>query len=158
MSVTFNYFFNHSDDLPDLAKNINAWLGCSLSPYEGNTQDWFCRFLSMEFDLFKHDLENDGECDFEDYKYELRFRIPVPDGDLRTLALPTLALSAYTLFHRMRIVGMLVFDVQILLAKYAERLKPESNELEIYDTVSAEFVNFPAHFETLQKRLPKSVF
>lgn len=155
MSITIDYFFNHSDDLPVLAKNINAWLGCSLVPYEGDPEDLFCRFLAVEFTLSKHDFENDGECNFEDYKYELGFRVPVPDGGLRIMQLPAIALVTYTLYRRMNIVGMLVYDVQILRARFEERLNTEDNSLEIYDTVSAEFVNFPAHFETLGKRLPE---
>ncbi len=158
MSITIDYYFNHSDDLPELAKNINAWLGCSLSPYEGDPEDLFCRFLAMQFTLSKHNLENDGECAFEDYKYELGFRVPVPDGDLRIIQLPAIALIVYTLHYRMKITGMLVYDVQILLAKYEERLNTENDSLEIYDTISLEFVSFPAHFETLKKRLPKSAF
>lgn len=155
MSITVDYFFNHSNDLPKLAKNINGWLGCSLAPYEGAPEDLFCRFLAMEFSLSKHNLENDDELDFENYRYEIGFRTPVPDGNLRILQLTTIALIAYTLYRQMKIVGMLVFDVQILLAKYEERLNTENNSVEIYDTVSAEFVNFPEHFETLRKRLPK---
>lgn len=156
MSITVDYFFNHSDNLLELAENINAWLGCSLTPYENDPEDFFCRFLTMEFSLSKHNFENDGELNFERYRYEIGFRTPVPDGDLRILQLPTIALIAYSLYRRMKIVGMLVYDVQILLAEYEERFNAQSNSLEIYDTISAEFVGFPRHFETLQKRLPES--
>lgn len=158
MSITIDYFFNHSDDLPELTRNINAWLGCSLSPYEGDSEDLFCRFLAMEFSLSMHDLENDDELDFENYKYEIGFRVPAPDGDLRISQLPAIALVAYTLYRRMKITGMLVYDVQTLLARYEERLEPESNSPEIYDTVSGEFVSFPKHLETLQKRLPETAW
>ncbi len=158
MSVTIDYFFNHSGDLPELAKNINAWLGCSLAPYEGDAEDLFCRFLAMEFTLSKHELENDDELDFESYKYQIGFRVPAPDGDLRILQLPAIALVIYTLYRRMKITGMLVYDVQTLLASYKERLKPESNMLEIYDTVSKEFVSFPKHLETLQKQMPETAW
>jgi hypothetical protein len=58
----------------------------------------------------------------------------------------------------MKITGMLVYDVQTLLAKYEERLEPKSETPELYDTVSKEFVSFPAHFETLQKRLPETAW
>jgi hypothetical protein len=158
MSVTIDYFFNCSDDLPELTQKINGWLGCFLAPYEGDSEDLFCRFLAMEFSLSKHDLENDNELDFENYKYEIGFRVPAPDGDLRILQLPMIALIAYTLYRRMKITGMLVYDVQILLAKYEERLDTENNSLEIYDTISTEFVSFPTHFENLQKRLPKAAW
>lgn len=156
MSITIDYFFNHSDDLPELTRNINAWLGCSLARYEGNTKVLFCRFLAMEFSLSTHDLENDRELDFETYKYNLGFRVPAPDADLRISQLPAMALVAYTLFRRMKITGMLVYDVPILLARYEARFEPKSNKPEIYDTLSGEFAGFPKHFETLRKRLPET--
>lgn len=158
MSITIDYYFNHSEDLPELAKNLNAWLGCNLSPYDGDSEDLFCRFLAMEFTLCKHDLGNDGELDFDSYIYQLGFRTPVPDGDLRIIQLPSIALSAYSLYRRMNITGMLVYNVQILLARYEERLKAESNAPDIYDSVSAQFVSFPGHFETLQNRIPNGMF
>jgi hypothetical protein len=156
MSITIDYFFNHSDDLPELTQNINAWLGCSLAPYEGDAEDLFCRFFGMEFTLSKNDLENDDDCIFEDYAYEIGFRVPAPDGDLRISQLPAMALVAYTLYRRMKITGMLVYDVQTLLAKYEDRLEPKGETPELYDTVSKGFVSFPAHFKTLQKRLPET--
>lgn len=158
MSVTIDYFFNHSDDLPELTRNINGWLGCSLASYKGDSEDLFCRFLAMEFSLSTHDLENDRELDFENYKYELGFRVPAPDGDLRILQLPAIALVAHTLYCRMKITGMLVYDVQTLLARYEERLEAEDNTPEIYDVVSGEFVSFPKHFETLQRRLSEKAW
>jgi hypothetical protein len=156
MSITIDYFFNYSNDFPELTRNINAWLGSSLAPYEGDAEDLFCRFLPMEFSLSTHDLENDDELDFENYKYELGFRVPAPDADLRTIQLPAITLVAYTLYRQMKITGMLVYDAQTLLARYEERVEPENNTLEIYDIVSGEFASFPKHFETLQKRLPKA--
>ncbi len=158
MSITTNYFFNDSDDLIELTPKINSWLGCFLEPYEASSEDLFCRFLAMEFSLSIHNLENDGELDFENYKYEIGFRVPAPDGDLRISQLPAIALVAYVLYRRMKITGMLVYDVQSLLARYEERLEPESYVTEIYDTVSKEFVSFPKHLETLQKRLPETVW
>ena len=158
MSITIDYFFNHSDSLFELAKNVNLQLGCSLAPYEGDSEDLFCRFFGMEFSLSRHELENDDECNFEDYIYELGFRVPAPNGDLRSVQLPAITLVAYTLYHRMNLTGMLVYDTQILLANYEERQEPESNRPELYDSVSGRFISFPAHFETLQKRLPELVF
>jgi hypothetical protein len=45
MSICVDYFFNHGYELSALAKEINGWIGCSLSPYEGNREDLFSRFL-----------------------------------------------------------------------------------------------------------------
>lgn len=155
MSVTIDYFFNYSDDLSEFVKNINACLGCSLARYGDDSEDLFCRFFGMEFSLWKHELENDRELDFENYKYEIGFRVAAPDADLRVLQLPAIILIIYTLFYRMKITGMLVYDVQKLIAKYEKRFNEESNSFEIYDTVSAEFISFPNHFEIIHKKLAK---
>lgn len=155
MSVSIDYFFNYSDDLTELVKNINTWLGCSLVPYGDNSDDLFCRYLGMEFSLSKHNLENDRELDFENYKYEIGFRVAAPDADLRVLQLPAIVLIIYTLFSRIKITGMLVYDVQNLIAKYEERFNAESNSFELYDTISAEFIKFPNHFEVIHKKLEK---
>jgi hypothetical protein len=56
----------------------------------------------------------------------------------------------------MKITGMIIYDCQTLLARYEEQLEPENNSLEIYDTASEEFISFPKHFETLQKRLAET--
>jgi len=153
MSVTVDFFFNHPDNLAETAKSINGWLGCSLMPYEGNEEDLFCRFLAMEFSLSEHSLENDRDCNFEDYRYEIGFRVPAPDGDLRMMQIPAIALVIYTLLSRMGITGMLVYDVQLLLAKYEKRAMPEDSVIGLFDIVSNEFVSFPKHFLALQERL-----
>jgi hypothetical protein len=154
MSICIDYYFNHPHDLSDLAQEINGWVGCSLSPYEGNPEDLFCRFFGMELSLSKHTLENDDELNFEDFTYQLGIRTPMPDADLRAMQLPALALMACALYRRLQITGMLVYDVQVLLARYEERLDSELNETGLFDVVSAEFVRFPAHLETLNRRSP----
>ena len=157
MSICIDYFFNYPHDLSALAQEINGRLGCSLSPYEGTPEDLFCRFFAMELSLSKHPLENDRELNFEDYTYQLGLRAPIPDADLRSMQLPAVALLAYALYRRLKITGMLVYEVQILLARYEERLDSESGAAELFDIVSGEFVRFPAHLETLCGRLPENV-
>ena len=156
MSICIDYFFNHSHDLSALAQEINDWVGCSLSPYEGNPEDLFCRFFGMELSLSKHTLENDRELNFEDFTYQLGIRIPIPDANLRAMQLPAIALMAYALYRRLKITGMLVYDVQILLARYEERFDSELNEAELFDVVSGEFIRFPAHLDALNRRLQES--
>ena len=153
MSISVDYFFNHSHDLPALAGEINRWVGISLSPYEGNPEDLFGRFLGMELSLSKHNFENDGwELNFEDYTYYLGIRSPMPDADLRGLIFPTMSLLAFVLFHRMKITGMLVYDMQRLITCYKEKLNPETGELELYDTELWEVVRFPEYLNSLRKR------
>jgi hypothetical protein len=156
MSICINYYFNHPHDLSALTQEINGWLGCSMTPYEGNPEDLFCRFFGMELSLSQHTLENDRELNFDDFTYQLGLRTPVPDADLRSMQLPAVALMAYALYRRMGIVGMLVYDVQILLARYEERIDSELNEARMFDVVSGEFVRFSAHLDALYHRLPES--
>ena len=156
MSVCIDYYFNHPHELSALAQEINGWVGFSLSPYEGNPEDLFCRFFGMELSLSKHSLENDRELNFEDFAYQLGIRIPLPDADLRSMQFPAVALLAYALYRRMGIVGMLVYDVQILLARYEERVDSESDEAGMFDVVSGVYIRFPAHLDALYSRLPKS--
>jgi len=156
MSICIDYYFNHPHDLSALAQEINGWVGCTLSPYEENPEDLFCRFFGMELCLSKHTLANDRELDFEDFTYHLSIRTPVPDADLRSMQLPAVALMAYALYRRMGIAGMLVYDVQILLARYEERLDSELNEARMFDVVSGKIVRFPAHLDSLYSRLPES--
>ncbi len=155
MSITIGYFFNHPHDLLALAEEINAKLGYSFSPYQGNSEDQFCRFLGMELSLFKHTLENDREVNFEDFTYQVDTRTPWASADLRAMQLPAMALLAFALYRRMGITGMLVYDAQVLLARYEERLDSESGEMGMFDTVSDQFVRFPIHFDALHSRLPK---
>jgi hypothetical protein len=157
MSTTIDYFFNHPDNLADIAKSINPLLGCSLAPYEGDVEDFFCRFFGMEFSLSEHTLDNDRECNFEDYRFHIGFRVPVPDGDLRVMQVPTIALVIYILFSRMGVTGMLVYNIQTLLGRYEERILSEESKGDLYDVVSNELVSFPEHFATLQKRIQKTV-
>lgn len=150
MSISVDYFFNHSTDLPALTEEINRRVGCALSPYEGNPEDLFCRFFAMELSLAKNELENDGELNFEELAYQVGIRTPVPDADLRGMQLPLMALLAYALYRRLGIVGMLVYDTQALLARYEERVESEANGARMFDIISGEFVEFPTHLETLR--------
>jgi hypothetical protein len=154
MSICVDYFFNHSDDLGPLSRKLSGWLGCSLAPYEGNPQDLFGRFLGMELDLSIHSFENDRELNFEDFTYRLGIRSPIPDADLRALQIPAMALIARTLFYRMNVVGMLVYDMQHLLARYEPRLDLKgSGSEEMFDAVLGEFVTLPDYFLKLHDRL-----
>lgn len=68
MSITIGYFFNWPGNLSELAAQFRAWVGSDLQPYEGDPEELYCRFLGMEFSLSEHDLENDQELNFEDYR------------------------------------------------------------------------------------------
>ena len=78
----------------------------------------------------------------------------MPDADLRMLQIPAMVLIAHVLFYRMNVVGMLVYDMQHLLARYEQRLDlMGSGSEEMFDVVSGEFVTLPEHFLKLDDRL-----
>lgn len=59
------------------------------------------------------------------------------------------------LFLGHTITGMLVFDLQVLLARYQERIDPKFGRPSLYDTLSEGFVNLPGHFNELIRRVPE---
>lgn len=71
------------------------------------------------------------------------------------MQLPALAYIAYVLYFGFKITGMLVYDGQVLLARYEERFYNDAVENWLYDSVSNEFVRFPAHTAQLRERLPE---
>ena len=152
MSVCVDYFFNHPSELSSLTQQLNGWIGCSLSPYEGNAEDLFSRFLGMELTLSKQSFENDRELNFENFTYRIGIRSPLPEANLRSMQVPAMAFIAYALYRRMGIVGMLVYDLQTLLARYEARVENGFDEL--FDLVSNRVVLFPAHLESLVRYLP----
>ena len=145
MSVCVDYFFNHQSELSSLVEQINVWIGCSLSPYKAN--QLFSRFLGMELTLSKQTFENDRELNFEDFTYRIGIRSPIPEADLRPMQVPAMAFMAYALFRRMGSAGMLVYDVQTLLARYEVRAEDGFDEL--FDLVSNRVVSFPDHVQRL---------
>lgn len=155
MSVVIDYFFNYPKDLQELAADINTTLGCNLSPYEGDPQDYFSRFLSMEFSLSSSEyLVNDRELDFENFRYELGFRTPWGGADARPIQLPAILLVIYALHRWLGITGMLVYDVQILLARYVER-EIDGAGRRLFDVISSTpFLSFQAHLDIVKRRLP----
>lgn len=155
MSITVDYFFNHIDSLADAAEQVNMSIGCSLLPYQGDANDFYSRFFGMDLDLLKTEFENDRDLNFEDYKFHLSLRTSVGMAACRPLQIPTMISVAYALCLQLHITGMLVFDGQVLLARYEERLDPEFSEDNLYDTVSDRFVRFPSHLMALVSRLPE---
>lgn len=156
MSITIDFCFADSRPLSQLAEEINGWIGCRLAPYQGDHQSYFCRLLGMEFSLTKHDLQNDGELDFENHSFYLGIRTAIPDAGFRPLQLPTMAFVAYALYQRIGLTGILAFDVQVLLARYTERIDPKTNEPSLFDEVSNDFVRFPKHINDLMRQMPEN--
>jgi hypothetical protein len=149
MSINVAYFFNSDATLPEVAKSLDQVLGCCFEPYQGDAADLFCRFLSLATSLSTHQLENDGDLDFTTYRYELDTRTSFGDADLREVQLGLMAILPSILQLRAGITnGILVYDVQRLLARYEMRGK------DFFDSVSGRPVTFPDHFHDILKRIP----
>ncbi|HET9493060.1 MAG TPA: hypothetical protein VFR15_02400 [Chloroflexia bacterium] len=158
MSVHISYHFNYPKDLRGLAADINTWIGCNLSPYDGNELDsYYARFLGMEFSLRSAEgYVNDGELDLENFSYQLGFRTPVPDAGMRPTQLPAILVVVYALHHSLGITGMLVYEVESLLARYVER-EIDGYGRRLFDVLSeTPFISFPAHLNIVRKRLRES--
>jgi hypothetical protein len=156
MSVDIDYFVNYPKDIQGLADDINSWIGCNLLPYEGNKRLYFAPYLGMEFALRVHSLENDQELDFENFTYELGFRTSGGAGGKAPIQLPALLVVVYALHHSLGIRGMLVYEVESVLARYVER-DINGYGRRLFDVLSqTPFVSFPAHLSLVSKRLPDS--
>jgi hypothetical protein len=155
MSITVDYFFNYPGTISATGDLINESIGSRLSPYEGDANDLYCRFLGMELNLLPQTFENDGELNFQDFCFHLSFRTSLGAASLREMQLPGMALIAYSLLCAHGFGGMLVFDGQVLLARYEERHDPKTGANRLFDTVSNEFVIFPHHLSTLEQRVPE---
>ena len=152
VSITVQYLFNTEDDLTTLVSRFRSIIGVNFAPYDDDCADQFCRFLGMELTLQRdHGLENDRECNFEDYVYILDTRTPIPDGDLRPIQMETMAILAFLLHKRLSISnGLLAFDVQVPLARY------EVRDGAWYDLISNSNVDFPGHFQNIRSRVDRS--
>jgi hypothetical protein len=153
MSVEIGYFFNSDKNLLELKEDINNCLGCSLAPCEADSENLLDWFLGMEFSLCEvNHLENDGELNFEDFKYELNFRIAWGNAQMRPILLPAILTVIYALHKWHGITGMLVYEVQILLARYEER-DDENLGRCLFDSVSKSlFVDFSEHLRVISNR------
>lgn len=155
MSITVNYFFNYAKPLAELVEELRTGIGCDLRPNEGDPDNLRCRLLGMEFSLGTHRLSRDGDLDFESFRYKADIRTPLPDADFRPHQITTMTSLAHAMYRRLRVTGLLVFDVQRLLARYHEQADPTTGEAVLYDVVSAEPVRFPQHWTALLSRLPE---
>jgi hypothetical protein len=142
MSINVGYFFNFEATLPAVGKLLDKVLGCHFEPYQGNDSMLFCRLLSLETTLRIHHLEDDDDLDFTRHRYELDTRTPAGDGDIREIQIGLMAMLPSVLQLRASITsGILVYDVQRLLARY------EVRDENFFDTISNRAVTFPEHFQ-----------
>ena len=157
MSITIDYYFNHPGDFDSVAEDLKLWLGCNLAPYEGNPADLYSRFLGMEISFGEHTLETDRDLNFEDYRYFIGIRTPLPDAELRPVQILAMATIPYVLYKHLRITGLLVYDVEIALARYDSRPGPDGEEA-LFEVLSNTSVRIPYHLRVIASRLPDHAF
>ncbi len=155
MSVSVDYFFNASETLSSLAAQANDCLGCLLVPEQDNPEVYVARFLGMDLALSQTgDYVNDHELDFENFEFELSFTTWASHPILRPIQLASMVVSIYALHCFFGITGILVYDMNTLLARYVE-LEVEDHGRQLYDLVSrTAFINYPDHLAIISSRLP----
>lgn len=147
MSVTTEYYFNSPLELKALAAQLSAELGCDLQPYKGDETEYYDRFMGMEFSLEPNDFENDGELDFESFAYSISFRTSWGEAHWRPIQLATLVCVVRVLHDSFKYGGILVYDLDTLLARYEAPT--------FVDTLSGTSIDdFPAHLAVLTTRIP----
>jgi hypothetical protein len=151
MSIDIDYFFNSDKDFKQLLREINELLGCSLTSDEIDGENSSGVFFGMLLSFSTHTLENDGELNFKDYKYQVGLTTYWGDADLRDTQSLIVDFIAFLLHRRMQISeGILVNDVQRLLARYEEKIISEEVK-GLFDKTSNKFVELPHHLVELDK-------
>lgn len=148
MSYSIDYFFNSEKSFEQLCEEMNAYLDFKFEPSKEYEDHVYNRTLGIGFDFYIHDFESDRTLNFEDYKYYIGLTGQLYAKDFR---LSIMAFAADMLYSQMGISdGILVFDVQRILAKYTEKIN-SNNEKSLFDEVSNQFVEFPQHLIDLDK-------
>ena len=155
MSVTVNYFFNASETLNVPVNKINGCLGCSLKPEQDNPEVYAARLLGMDLTLSQAgDYVNDRELDFEDFKFELGLTTWAGYSELRPIQLASMVASIYALHCFFGITGILVYDMNILLARYGEH-EVGNHGAQLHDLMSGTTpMTYSDHLAIVSSRLP----
>ena len=152
MSIYIDYLFNSDIKFEQLVKEINKILGSNLTQNETVEENSSGTLFGMPLSFYAHRLENDGEINFQDYKYEIGVTTYSGGADLRNIQVLIVSLIANVLYRRMKVSeGILVFDAQLLLARYTEKFNSEIDGNDLFDIVSNKFVEFPQHLIDLDK-------
>lgn len=148
MSYSIDYFFNSEKSFEQLCEEMKEYLDFSFELNEEYKPHAYVRLLGIGLDFYIHTFENDGEINFEDYKYYVGL---TGRAYSKNLPLPIMAFIANIMYLRINITdGILVYDTQKILAKYKEKTQLESMK-NLYDEVSNKFVEFPQHLIDLDK-------
>ncbi|GAB1508904.1 hypothetical protein [Actinophytocola sp. KF-1] len=138
MSVSVEYCFRSSLELPALAAQLAPPLGCGL-PLED------ALLLGTRLTLERCEEENDGALEYEAYNYEISLLTGGPH--FRTTLIPTMLSVVRVLQELFGYTGMLVYNLAILLARYDD---------EFVDTLSGTSLSdYQAHLAAVMHRVPE---
>ncbi|GAA0245018.1 hypothetical protein GCM10010492_50450 [Saccharothrix mutabilis subsp. mutabilis] len=153
MGIELQYFFNSPLPLPELAAVLDHELGCAFKPYQSDEPAYSTTLLGMGVSLGRHDFENDCELDFESFQYYLDLQTSAGMGDRRPVQLPLLLAITHVIHRRLGYPGILVYDLQILLARYEQRGSGPDHTM--VDTLSGTSPrDYENHLHTLWNRCP----
>lgn len=148
MSITFEFSFNTALELPLLVDAVNRALG-TLLERDGDAASGVLLGSALVLEL--HQMEDDGELNFSDYRYQLWSKTWDGSG-LRAIQLESLVLAALVLHNLVGISnGMLTYEGQRLLARY------EVVDGRWSDTISGAVIDIPGHLAELQNRLDDAI-
>jgi hypothetical protein len=156
MSQTIDYFFNYQGKIADLAAEVEILFGARLDRAEGSDTH-FGRLLGIEFSLYEHDYNNDHGIPFEQYRYCASTRTALPDVELRPLQVTIAAAIPYLFFRGLGVTGMLVFDLQHLVAAYSARESAEGTEA-LFNAASGLDVRIIDNCKLVSERLHSRAF
>lgn len=153
MSVDLQYFFNSPLRLAELAEVLNGELSCTLKPYQEDETDYFTRLLGIEFSLSGHQFDNDRDLDFDNFAYYVDLRTSWGASARRNIQLPLLLMIASVLQDRLGYPGILVYDIQTLLARYEQR--GTNADRTFVDVLSGtSLLDYESHLRAVWSRCP----
>jgi hypothetical protein len=132
---------------------LNRELGCGLKPYQGNETDYFTTLLGIELSLRGNQFGNDGEIDFESFQYLVDLRTSWGAGGRRSIQFPLLLAITQVLHGQCGYAGILVYDLQVLLARYVERgAGPDRRFVDVLSGTSP--LDYESHLHAVWSRCP----
>lgn len=113
MSVVVSFLFNVNIPKDEIANTLNEYLGFNLkksSDIEELYDGWLKGFgLSFRE---SHTLENDGNVNFEDYKYTIGIYGPAGAGTRRKIMVSEILNIGYSICYLFKASGIAVYDLQ----------------------------------------------
>ncbi len=117
MSITFEFSFNASANLTELAAGVTRVVGTAFERRDDTT--FAGTLFGLPCLLGTNECEDDGLVRWSDYRYQLS-NSSAAGSVLRRIQMETLVLAAFALHSLLGIdEGMLTYELQRVLARYA---------------------------------------